>query len=106
MTRPCLLRCSCGIPAANATISSIVPAGGCYATWDNVAGRRTFFVAKGEAVAFISGEYRPTDGTSARSSSGARRLQQADVGASGVWINYTRTQARVALAAAWKQRLP
>lgn len=95
--------CRCGIPAANATYSSVVPPGGCITSCDDVKDRLALFIALGKSVPFISGEYSPQNTTAPASNSSSgdgggggisggispsvRRLLQG--GSGGVWTNYT-----------------
>ena len=104
----------CGIPAANASYSSTVPPGGCILSCDDVKDRQVLFLAYGDSVPFMAGQYDPQNTTAppTNSSSGGalgggggipggispsvRRLLQGGIGTMGsVWTNYTYDQVRL-----------
>ena len=58
-----------------------MPPGGCILSCDDVRNRTALFMAFGDAVPFIAGEYNPT-----AAGGGSRRLLQAG---SSVWTNYS-----------------
>lgn len=74
----------CGIPAANATNSSTVAAGGCITSGDSTEGRTFVFIAYGKSVPFVGGEYHPVGATD------RRRLLEA----APVWTNYSQQEHR------------
>ena len=111
----------CGIPAANATYSSTVPPGGCILSCDDVKDRQVLFLAYGDSVPFMAGQYNPQNTTAppTNSSTGGglgtggggipggispsvRRLLQGGIGTiSSVWTNYTYDQ--VLLGPSWSE---